>query len=354
MKHNLCSICKCRVADKTNSHLIPSFLTCMVGSVDTKYRRGKEILYTIGEHVTTVHIGQEVLPEQLEECFDELSEVRISDLAKTDLAVDYVFCAHCEKKLGEYLESPYSNHINNSKKISGDEGLFFWISVLWRISYYNILHFKLPTYLEASFGKRLKNYIDKRDADENNDCVLEKTPFNYRIVHCKGYSENGAGFIYGEYNKKSKTATFVFGDIVVCLDFREKGLGKNYNFYGIEEYIAKAPINNGSILEQMLEVEKDVFDSFNTSIVTMMQRKRLKSDREMVMQFWTMLRQKYAPKLPPRPCENFIHVAIQSIYDNDAKTGEKMTHTNYARAMGIAFNKVYGINIQWRICHLKI
>lgn len=115
----------------------------MVGSVDTKYRRGKEILYTIGEHVTTAHIGQEVLPEQLEECFDNLSEERISDLAKTDVAVDYVFCAHCEKKLGEYLEAPYSNHINNGKKISGDEGLLFWISVLWRISYFNILHFKL-------------------------------------------------------------------------------------------------------------------------------------------------------------------------------------------------------------------
>lgn len=57
-----CSICHKRTADKTNSHLIPSFLTCMVGSVDDKYRRGKEILYTVGEHITTAHIGQEVLP----------------------------------------------------------------------------------------------------------------------------------------------------------------------------------------------------------------------------------------------------------------------------------------------------
>lgn len=66
----------------------------------------------------------------------------------------------------------------------------------------------------------------------------------------------------------------------------------------------------------------------------------------MVLQFWSLLRERHAPNFPPRPCEDFIRVAIRSIYDSDAKTGEKITHIHYAKAMGVALEKVYGIKIQ--------
>lgn len=54
-----CAICRDHPADKTNSHIIPNFLT-MVSSVDGSYRRWKELLYTIGDSTTKAHLGSEV------------------------------------------------------------------------------------------------------------------------------------------------------------------------------------------------------------------------------------------------------------------------------------------------------
>lgn len=343
---NTCAICGKRDANKTNSHIIPSFLTSMVGSVNEKYRRGKEILYTVGEHITTAHIGQEVLPEELAECFDEITDERLEDLSKTDVAKDFIFCEHCEKKLGEYLESKYSNYLFHGGKISGDEAIMFWISVIWRMSKFDVLSFKLPTHIEASFVNRINNYIEAKDAHIDVARCLYKMPFNYRIVYCKNYSQHGAGFIYGVYDAKYKIASFVFGDVALCLDFKKKGLPKGYSFFGLEHYFAEATTCDGLHPENVLEIKKDDYKSIIDNVVDMMQDKRLKADREMVLDFWSLFRQKHAPLLPAKPNEAFIQTAIRAIYETDAKTGEKITHVHYAHAMGAAFTKVYGIKIK--------
>lgn len=101
-----CAICSLRPADKTNSHLIPSFFIAMISSVDHSYKRDKELLYTINEDITTAYIGRGVREEELLRSFDSVSDERLDMMKQNTDSKDYIFCPHCERKLGEYLESP--------------------------------------------------------------------------------------------------------------------------------------------------------------------------------------------------------------------------------------------------------
>ena len=129
-----CAICSSDPADKANSHLIPSFFIAMVSSVDGSYKRDRELLYTIGEHSTSAYIGRSVKEEDLYDSFDSLSDERLAELSNNTDTKDYIFCSHCEKRLGEYLESPWHDHLFEDRHFSPDTAIFFWVSVLWRIS----------------------------------------------------------------------------------------------------------------------------------------------------------------------------------------------------------------------------
>ena len=65
-QHAPCAICKSQPADKPNSHIIPSFFVAMVSSIDNSYKRDKELLYTIGDRITTAYIGHAVREEELD------------------------------------------------------------------------------------------------------------------------------------------------------------------------------------------------------------------------------------------------------------------------------------------------
>ena len=69
-KYAPCAICKSQPADKTSSHIIPSFFVAMVSSIDHSYKRDKELLYSIGDNITTAYIGRSVREEELINSFD--------------------------------------------------------------------------------------------------------------------------------------------------------------------------------------------------------------------------------------------------------------------------------------------
>ena len=226
----LCAICHSRPADKTNSHLIPSFFIAMVSSVDGSYRRDKELLYTIGDRSTTVYIGRSVQEDELLKSFDSISDERIQRMSINPDTKDYIFCPHCEKKLGEYLESPWHDHILNGKTIAPDVAYFFWVSLLWRISAFEGINLKLPTHIERALGNRLNSYIQARDSKSDIAPLLYKPPFLYKVLYCKDFSKSYAGFVYTEYDRKSKMATLLLGDVAACFFFDKHGsFAKQYS-----------------------------------------------------------------------------------------------------------------------------
>ena len=247
MKGNLnspasCAICKMRPANKTNFHLIPSFFIAMVSSVDNSYKRDKELLYTIGVNITTAYIGRSVKEEDLLNSFESVSDRRLAMMVDNTISKDYIFCPHCEKKLGEYLESPWHDFLFNNKRITADTAYFFWISLLWRISAFDDLAFKLPTHIEESLRKRLNAYIQAKDEKSDISQLMNNLPFSYKVLYCKDYSKHHGGLIYFEYDKKSHFASLLLGDVAACFSFNRHKTFEKLSFYGLESKFLEAPI----------------------------------------------------------------------------------------------------------------
>lgn len=340
-----CGICKSRDADKTNSHIIPSFFIAMVSSIDNSYKRGKELLFTIGDRITTAYVGREVREDELIDSFEFLSDERLNSMRQQTVAKDYIFCTHCEKKLGEYLESPWHDHIFNGKQISPETAYFFWVSLLWRISVFEGFTLKLPTHIEKSLEKRLNAFIQARDNNEDTQPLLNKVPFRYKVLYCKDYSKQHGGIIYYEYDHKRKIATMILGDVAACFSFNRHGSFEKQSFYGLEKAFIDAPINDGTTNEKVLNIDASVLKETNSALVETLQDMRLKADRKNILEMWKLIRKRLILLLPPKPVDDFVNYVIYELYNDSIKTGEKITHEYFAKCFSLGLEKIYGIPI---------
>lgn len=242
-----CLICNEREAIKRNSHLIPSFLVAMVASYDHSYKRDKELMFTISPHQSKIYTGE--LPDtELERIFDtnKLSEERIAnELSKNTAATDYIFCPTCESDLSKYLESPYSSKMQNNKRISNYIPLFFWLSVIWRMSINGSYGFKLPVEIEANLQISLKTFFQLKLKDDDLNGLVDETHFKYRIVNCKDFCKTNGGYIYAKYDGDENVLTVIIGDICVSVTFEKSNLHKDYSFFGLEKHISEANCNDG-------------------------------------------------------------------------------------------------------------
>lgn len=344
--HAPCAICKSRPANKTNSHLIPSFFIAMVSSVDNSYKRDKELLYTIGQDITTTYIGRSVREEELIHSFDSLSDERLEMMADNSDSRDYIFCPHCEKKLGEYLETPWHEHLFNKRKISPDAAYFFWVSILWRISAFEGIHFKLPTHIEHSLRKRLNAYTQAKDDKNDISQLMCNLPFTYKVLYSKDYSKNNGGLIYYEYDRNSKIATLLLGDVAVCFSFNRHKTFDRLSFYGLETKFFEAPVNDGSSHEAIYNIEANDLNAANTNLIQVIQSIRLKGDRKKILKLWDMVRNTIGMPLPLKPVEPFVQYVISLLYDETVKPGEKTTYEYFAKCFGKGIEKFYRIRLE--------
>ena len=346
MRHSQCSICRKNEAEKTNSHLIPSFLLTMVSSADHSGRRDTEMLYTIGPNITKAYIGRKVPQIELEKNFNELSDERINELSKHNAAKDYIFCPHCEKLLGNLLEAPYFRFLFQGQKVPSEVPYLFWLSVIWRISFYNVFgEVKLKTHQEASLRNRLYGYFQAKETNSDICHLFDNLPFQYRMLYCQGYSKEGSGFQYGRYEAKNKVLSIFLGDIILCVHFGSTELSDNYAFYGLEQHFRQTPLNDGSQSERHFDITSKTLKESAKLLMDELQAARLKANRKHIIEFWKQLRHK-VPLLPIEPEEKFIESCIYHLYNDDDKIGEKITNEHYAKAIANAFKDVYGIDIK--------
>lgn len=251
-----CKICNEVNADKTNSHIIPSFLAALFFSYDGSGKRGKELMFTLSSSQRTVYTGG--LPStKIEDVFDmnTLTEERIkNELSKNTIARDYIFCSNCERFLSVYLESPYSRKVKEGHRVEADISLLFWLSVVWRMSLVGDLGFKLPSFLEEELRQKLDIFFKLKENNADVSQLVEEIQFNYRIVRCTDFCKSYGGSIYSEYDEVKNVLTSMIGDFCLCITFDEESLPEDYSFYDLEIYINKASVNNGQVDETILEV----------------------------------------------------------------------------------------------------
>lgn len=339
-----CQLCQRKIADKTNSHIIPSFLVCMATSADGTGKRNHELIYSIG-NLVKAYTGNEVPMEVMNRNFDDLSEERLeTELTKNDVSMDYVFCSSCEKRLGNYLESPYGQVMKSGGKIDADTQYFFWMSVLWRISHFRLLEHSLPKFMATELRKSLDQFMTNKNTGSKEE-VVQRYPFSYRIIRCKDYSKDGAGCFYAQYDKKNQIYSLSLGEIIVCFCFKDGDLPTDYDFIGLRDEFAIAPANDGSSKEVVKDVSSDVFDKAYDVVIQKAQKKYVENEVEMICKLWRKLLKLGCPLPPGGPSEDFIRCCLQNIHDESKKNGEKHTHHNFALSFREALQQVYGIVI---------
>lgn len=341
-----CAICQNYPADKTNSHIIPNFFLTMVSSVDGSYRRGKELLYTIGDASTKVHLGSEVLEHEWSDSFDNMSDGRIEELKKNAGAEDFIFCSRCERRLGEYLESPWHDHMFKGRKISPETAYFFWVSILWRISFFEGLTLKLPHHIEEALRKRLLGFFLAKDTKLPTTRLMEKPTFYYKVLYCKDYCKNHPGFVYNEYDKKSNCATVLLGDVMASFAFTPKYSFQKCSFYGLENALLEAPLNIGAEPEVYKSINSSTLDSASEPILHDLQKRRLETDRSNINKMWELVRKHLLPSLPTHPNKGFIAIVINHLYDEGVKNGERITHEFFVKCFRKGLEEYYKISFK--------
>lgn len=339
-----CELCNKAVADKTNSHIIPSFIVCHTASADGSGKRNHELIYSIGK-VVHAYIGNEVSQDALDRNFDDLTDERIEEeLSKNVCSKDYVFCSSCETALGNYLESPYAAN----KKRDTQMSYFFWMSIVWRLNHFGYIAPNsscMPKFISTELRKSLNDYLQAKKNGANTSCIKQKYPFYYSILRCDGYSKEGGGAIYAEYNKAERILSVALGDIIACFLFKGDALPDVYRFLGVENELKKAPLNNGNRLEVVSNVSSDVFDRAYRILIEKTKPIYINNEINTIHWLWHNLGKTH--DMPsPHPSEYFMRRCIEIIHDSRKKPGERHTYRNFAISFANALTEIYGIQFE--------
>lgn len=285
---NPCKLCSSKEATQKNSHIIPSFLCARVLSYDGSGRRDKDVTFTITESSQSVHVG-EISSEEYDKLFDQktLTDERIERLKPNPMAEDNYLCPDCEKKrLSDQLETPYAAAFKAGKPVDGGVGLFFWVSVFWRLSITHNLgegfnqeaNVILKDYLKAFLAGKL----EKRDVAE----IIEQCPITYKVLYNPDYLKDDAGFFFFKTSANKTSGILLCGDLAVWLGVEPD---ENIDFFGLQVTFQDAPINNGQDEEKMKLVSKEWFGEAKNALISTLKDVKIGNERFFLNLLWSKM-----------------------------------------------------------------
>ena len=283
-----CAICGQREATKTNSHLIPSFIIAMVSSYDGSYKRDKEMLFTLESIQSSFYAGRGVIDPNYLEYLNSISEEKqkiIND--HQSFAPDYIFCPECEKKLGHLLESPYSEN-KKIVKYNGLISIMFWLSVIWRMSKFDSVVYKLPIEYEKIMCSLLNEYLQCNGKIQNETSFLNRIPFSYKILFCVDYCKTNAGYISGKYDCETNSATYYMGDFVLQVYFSKPILQSN--ILGQKSIFDKATLNTGQDYEYKETISSEKLQYVYENLLNYCCNLRSENEKDYIKEIWNILR----------------------------------------------------------------
>ena len=251
-----CLLCLQNDADKTGSHIIPSFL---MKRVNGEGKRDHEIGFMVNNGVASTYFGRDVYEDKRRTITD--NEQKMYSRENYDVK-DYIFCKHCEDFLAS-LESKYAQSINlgfslksNTKntKVTSNDAMLFWCSLVWRVS------------VTGHLGCQLHRDLEER---------LRKAIITNNIV---GLNISYALFRSKDYSKKTNNGTFVCMDIknnnvllfvddymlVMVFDIKDD---TDVELFEIGLKLKKNTLNTGEKFEEISPLPTDVFTNLINSVV---------------------------------------------------------------------------------------
>ncbi len=316
-----CLLCRINDATKKNSHIIPSFIVSAICSYDGSGKRGKEIMFTMTSNDEKVYTG--ALPDfEYNRLFntDTLTEERIEgELRSNTASEDYILCPCCEKRLSDYLETPYSPCYKGGCCVSGDISYIFWLSVVWRlfISPKQNIGIEVDDEIKESLRDTLLGYFSAIEAKTDSKVIIEHSNFRYWLVRCNSQELNLRGFMFGQYNKECDVFSYILGNSVLFVSFNGEAIPCTHKFYGFESYIDDSKINDGLKQEVICDVSFDEYSKCVKFFTKNYARKRFWSDVKRIQNMWGMTGNIGLMPIP------WIMEVIQLVYSFVNKQGDK-------------------------------
>lgn len=329
-------ICQENEATKTNSHVIPSFLVTMFTSYNGSGKRDTEVLFSISDTKDSVYTGRAVPDTKFEDLFDteKLTEERIQEeLSKNIVAKDFIFCQQCEKRLADFLESPYAQNQRDGQNINDDVPLFFWLSVVWRMSVTFDYGFTLGEDIENTLQLYLKSYFVQRESNANLDDTIKYVPFRYKLLKCKDYCKVENGFCFAKFD--NEILTIILGDYILQVIFNLQSDFSGTEFFGAETFLKEATINHGTSKEVVMELDVDAYKKIVDSFVLFAAHlKRVSIERKLDFK-WQQLGQK--GMMPTELKEEFF----ETYFDEEVKMGDRHEEKRFDEVLTQILAKYY-------------
>ena len=112
---------------------------------------------------------------------------------------------------------------------------------------------------------------------------------------CKGYSIDGAGTFYAEYDKSNRLFSMSLGDSVLCCSFYNRNLPDDYDFLELGSEFKQAPINDGTKPEEERAVSKDILDSAYGALMIKAKKYYLGNEVKQIYGLWAALIKQHMP-----------------------------------------------------------
>lgn len=253
---NKCLLCQTNEADKTGSHIIPSFL---MKRINGDGKRDHEIGFEISNGVINSYFGRDIIDEKRKTITDK--EEKLYSRENLDVE-DHIFCKDCEKYFGS-LESKYANSLNLhfsdeattiNTLVSPSEALLFWCSVVWRASVTNHFGYRLcPNYEE-----RLRIALESNNIDNLN--------ISYALFRCKDYSKTTSHGTFATMDTKDNAILLIVDDFILVMLF---DMEENYEveLFEMKFTLIRDKLNDGKKNEEISPIPSTFFTHITDTLI---------------------------------------------------------------------------------------
>lgn len=281
MDNRKCRLCQNAEPTQTGSHIVSHFLIRRYENIDGIKERNYGIGFNIDGLVSKAHFGQSILPEKLDPVFGEISEEDILD-NKHPLIEDHYFCPRCEKRMA-VIENIYSESLSHfdrtgqGKSISSEIGLLLWCSIFWRLAEQNPDPMRF-TQGQMQFMRSILNDClpepNTQPDIEKIRCHTQMQKLSYSLIRCtSNEKDNDLFFVHPNYTKPH---ALIIADQIVLFSLDGNYSDRdNVDFFGIEEHITQATINNTGSKESFSMIAPEILEILIKTVYEFSAKKRL-------------------------------------------------------------------------------
>lgn len=322
---DICLLCKENEANKTGSHIIPSFL---MKRINGDGKRDHEVGFVIGVSEVTPYFGRDIYEAKRKDITD--NEELLENRENLDIK-DYIFCKFCEDFFAS-LESKYARSMNLqfnpttttiNKKLSPSDAMLFWCSIVWRVSITKHLGIRINLDLE----ERLRVAL-------NNNCI-DNLNVHYALYRCKDYSKESSNGTFAYMDINDKNILIVIDEFILILCFDLGNDKQTINLFSHKFQLSKKVLNNGIKDEEITPITIEEFNKINEQALQL-----CNENMQLPNKFRELYKKIYHEDIP-----NKMLIEVVDMVHRTGKLGDKYTIPHYAWCFKEILKK-YGLIVE--------